>query len=147
MLKYFGYIKICSAFVVLCIGMSIVPEIDAYGQPVPIFREKKRRSVVTGTSYDKQMLRLSELLGGMHYLRNLCNQNEGQMWRDEMSNLIDLEDPSEIRRALFVARFNRTYRALREIYSVCTPSAVEIANKYKEESALIANELISQYSR
>jgi uncharacterized protein (TIGR02301 family) len=32
--------------------------------------------------YDEKLLRLSEILGAVHYLRELCGANEGQSWRD-----------------------------------------------------------------
>ena len=50
-------------------------------------------------AYEAQMLRLSEALGALHYLRNLCGADEGALWRDEMQKLIDAEQPDEQQRA------------------------------------------------
>ena len=33
--------------------------------------------------YDHDLQRLSEILGALHFLRGICNSNEGQKWRNE----------------------------------------------------------------
>ena len=43
--------------------------------------------------YDDQLLRLSEILGAVHYLRELCHAGEGTLWRDQMQALLDSEQP------------------------------------------------------
>ena len=74
-------------------------------------------------AYEKEMLRLSEILGSLHYLRELCGAKEGQLWRDQMQELIEREEPTAERRASLIAQFNRGYRGFREIYRDCTPAA------------------------
>ena len=39
--------------------------------------------------YDERLMRLSEILGAVHYLRELCGANDGQLWRDRMKELMD----------------------------------------------------------
>src|SRR5262245_20674239 len=43
--------------------------------------------------YDRDLQRLAEILGALHYLRALCNANEGQKWRNEMQALVYAETP------------------------------------------------------
>ena len=62
--------------------------------------------------YDDKLLRFSEVLGSLHYLRALCGANEGTKWRDAMNDLLVSEQPSPKRRARLVSRFNRGYRSL-----------------------------------
>src|SRR4029077_7113118 len=38
--------------------------------------------------YDRDLQRLSEILGALHFLRGVCNSNEGQKWRSEAQTLI-----------------------------------------------------------
>ena len=38
--------------------------------------------------YDGKLLRLSEILGAVHYLRELCGANEGQLWREKMMQIL-----------------------------------------------------------
>ncbi len=96
-------------------------------------------------AYNDQMLRLAEVLGSLHYLRELCGAKEGQSWRDEMQKLIEREAPTEARKQRLVARFNRGFRGFREIYRECTPSAAEAANRYLKEGVRLAAEIPSRY--
>ncbi len=43
--------------------------------------------------FDGDLQRLAEILGALHYLRGICNANEGTKWRNEMQALIDAETP------------------------------------------------------
>ena len=60
-------------------------------------------------------MRLAEVLGSLHYLRNLCGET-GNQWRDEMEQLLASENPQPERRARFVASFNRGYRSFDGVY-------------------------------
>jgi len=39
--------------------------------------------------FDGDLRRLAEILGALHYLRELCGAAEGQKWRNEMQQLVD----------------------------------------------------------
>ena len=60
--------------------------------------------------FDNDLVRLSEIMGALHYLRALCGSNEGAKWRSEMQALVDAEAPSGPRRARLVESFNHGYR-------------------------------------
>ena len=51
------------------------------------------RAVEASAPYDGDLVRLAEILGALHYLRNVCGANEGQKWRNQMQALIDAEIP------------------------------------------------------
>src|SRR5215472_16383939 len=63
----------------------------------------------TPMRYDRDLERLSEILGALHFLRGVCNSGEGEKWRSEAKALIDAEAPSGNRREQMVASFNRGY--------------------------------------
>src|SRR5471032_3260827 len=44
--------------------------------------------------FDADLQRLAEILGTLHYLRNIWGSNEGAKWRNQMQALIDAETPS-----------------------------------------------------
>jgi uncharacterized protein (TIGR02301 family) len=98
-------------------------------------------------AYDPQLLRLSEILGSVHYLRRLCGANEGNVWRDEMQALIDAENPDADRRARLIDRFNRGYQGFRSVYRTCTPAATVAIGRYMEEGAKIARDITARYGR
>ena len=95
--------------------------------------------------YTKQMLRLAEILGSLHYLRNLCRADEGQTWRDEMKELLKAEQPTAPRKAQLTAHFNRGFRSYHEIYRECTPPAVKAANQFLKQGVRLAAEIPNRY--
>lgn len=97
--------------------------------------------------YDEELLRLSEILGSMHYLRTLCGGNEGSLWREQMQDLLDSEQPDADRRARFVDRFNRGYEGFRAVYRTCTAAATEAMDRYMDEGGRIARDVIARYGK
>jgi uncharacterized protein (TIGR02301 family) len=97
--------------------------------------------------YEDQLLRLSEILGAIHYLRHLCAYDEKDVWRQQMAAILDAEQPEETRRARLVDRFNRGHEGFRAVYRTCTPAATESADRYIEEGARIAADITARYGK
>ena len=97
--------------------------------------------------YEDDLLRLSEILGAMHYLRELCGAQEGDQWREQMEKLLDTEQPDDAARARMVDRFNRGYDSYKSVYLSCTPAASEASDRYLDEGAKIAAEMTARYGR
>lgn len=97
--------------------------------------------------YEEQLLRLSEILGAVHYLGHLCKTDEGDVWRVQMEKLIETEAPDESRRARLVDRFNRGYESYRSVYLACTPAASKASERYLQEGAKIAGEITARYGK
>jgi uncharacterized protein (TIGR02301 family) len=91
--------------------------------------------------YDDKLMRLSEILGAVHYLRELCGANDGQLWRDRMKELMDTEGSSALRRARLTRSFNNGYRSYSRTYNSCTASAQTAVNRFLTEGAEIASNL------
>ena len=85
--------------------------------------------------YDEKLLHLSEILGSVHYLRELCGAEEGQLWRAEMEALVASEGTTPLRRARLVASFNKGYRSYRRTYQTCTTSAETAIERFLTEGA------------
>jgi uncharacterized protein (TIGR02301 family) len=96
--------------------------------------------------YDRDLQRLAEILGALHYLRALCGANEGAKWRNEMQALVDAETPSGERRDKLVAGFNRGYRGFQQTYRTCTPAADVVIRRYLEEGAKISRDITARYA-
>ncbi len=97
-------------------------------------------------SYDTDLMRLSEILGALHYLRDLCGAREGQAWRNEMQQLLDSEAPSGERHDRLTASFNRGYRGFQQSYRTCTPAADFAIRRYLEEGSKIARDITARYA-
>jgi uncharacterized protein (TIGR02301 family) len=95
--------------------------------------------------YETEIQRLAEILGALHYLRDLCGAREGAMWRTEMQALLDAEAPSGERRDRLTASFNRGYRGFQQTYRTCTPAADLSIRRYLEEGAKIARDITARY--
>jgi uncharacterized protein (TIGR02301 family) len=91
--------------------------------------------------YDDKLMRLSEILGAVHYLRELCGGNDGQKWRDSMKEMMDSEGSSALRRARLTRSFNNGYRAYSRTYNACSPSAQTAITRFLTEGSEIAESL------
>ena len=95
-----------------------------------------------GKPYDERLFRLSEILGAVHYLRELCGADEGQLWRQRMSELLKSEGSSALRRARLTRSFNKGYRSYSRTYNTCSPSAQSAINRFLTEGAQLADGLV-----
>jgi uncharacterized protein (TIGR02301 family) len=96
--------------------------------------------------FDGDLQRLSEILGALHYLRDVCGANEGAKWRNEMRALIDAEASAGERRARMVTSFNRGYQGFQQTYRTCTPAANFAIRRYLDEGARIARDITGRYA-
>lgn len=92
--------------------------------------------------YDDKLMRLSELLGAVHFLRELCGGNDGMLWRDRMTELMNAEASSALRRVKLTRAFNTGYRSYSRTYTSCTPTAQSAITKFMTEAATIADDLV-----
>lgn len=95
-----------------------------------------------GKPYDEKLVRLAEILGAVHYLRELCGANEGQYWRERMRELMDTESASALRKARLTRAFNQGYRSYSRTYVSCSPSAQTAISRFLSEGADIADGLV-----
>lgn len=94
-----------------------------------------------GKPYDDRLMRLSEILGAVHYLRELCGANDGQLWRERMRELMEAEGSTALRRARLTRSFNNGYRSYSRTYSSCTPPAQTAISRFLTEGAELADAL------
>ena len=92
--------------------------------------------------YDDKLMRLAEILGAVHYLRELCSANDGQVWRDRMKELLDTEGGTALRRARLTRSFNQGYRSYRRTYVTCTPTAQSSIERFLAEGIQIGDGLV-----
>ena len=95
--------------------------------------------------YDDKLLRLSEILGAVHYLRELCGANEGQYWRDRMHDLMEAEGSSALRRAKLTRAFNQGYRSYSRTYNTCSPSAQTAITRFLSEGSELSEGLLKAF--
>ena len=103
---------------------------DAAEQPLP---------------YDADMQRLSEIMGALHFLQQLCEGVGASPWRDEMTALLDAEQPDPSRGARMVDAFNRGYESYRSVHRSCGASAQLAMQRYHDEGMRIAVDIGTRY--
>jgi uncharacterized protein (TIGR02301 family) len=97
--------------------------------------------------YEDQLLRLSEILGALSFLRGLCGEPDAVAWRDEMSALLSAEQPGAQRRSRLIGRFNHGYETFNAVYRSCTPSAKLAIRRYLAEGQTLSADVRSRYSQ
>jgi uncharacterized protein (TIGR02301 family) len=115
----------------LLLAVAAVPARAIEGGPAP---------------YDRDLQRLAEIMGALHYLRAICGANEGQLWRNEMQALVDAEAPAGERRDRIVASFNRGYRGFQQTYRSCTPAAGVAVKRFLDEGSKITRDITARYA-
>ncbi len=91
--------------------------------------------------YDDKLLRLSEILGAVHFLRELCGADEGQIWRQQMADLVEADGGSGLRRVRLTNGFNKGYRSYRRTYQTCNGGAQGQLARFLTEGAELAKAL------
>ncbi len=92
--------------------------------------------------YDTKLLRLTEIIGAVHYLRELCGSGDGQLWRDQMRGILKAEGGTALRRARLSRSFNKGYQSYSRTYKVCTASAKTAIERFLDEGTEIAEDLV-----
>jgi uncharacterized protein (TIGR02301 family) len=95
--------------------------------------------------YQGQLVRLSEVLGALTYLRDLCPGKDGADWREKMSALLQAEAPEGPRREAYVAAFNRGFHGYELTYRACTENARGATARFLDEAAKISRDVSYRY--
>jgi uncharacterized protein (TIGR02301 family) len=91
--------------------------------------------------YDDKLQRLTEILGAVHFLRELCGADEGQRWRKQMADLMEADGGSGLRKLRLTNSFNKGYRSYRRTYQTCNSSAQNQLTRFLAEGADLAKAL------
>lgn len=95
--------------------------------------------------YERELLRLAEIMGSLAFLRSLCTSPDAAEWPRRMQALLDAEGTTPGRRERIAGAYNRGFGAFGLTYRVCTPSAVEATNRYVKEGDQITRNLTTRY--
>ena len=95
--------------------------------------------------YEPQLQRLSELLGALSYLRDLCGSGDGASVRARMSALLDAEASAGPRRDRIAGYFNRGFREYELLHRTCTPVSREAMRRAGDEAGRLAREIGNRF--
>jgi uncharacterized protein (TIGR02301 family) len=95
--------------------------------------------------YEKELLRLAEIIGSLAFLRSLCSTPDAPEWPQRMQALLDAEGTTPGRRERLAGAYNKGYRAFSLTYRVCTPSANEATVRYVQEGDQLSRNITGRY--
>jgi len=95
--------------------------------------------------YQKEMERLTEVLGSLYFLQPLCTV-EVEDWRAQAAELIALDNPDDDRRQRLIGEFNTGYESYARVYRSCTPSANEAMIRLLVEAEKSAREIRERFA-
>src|SRR5215213_4396590 len=95
--------------------------------------------------YEKDLLRLSEIVGALAFLRSLCAAPDSNEWQARMQALLETEGNTPSRRERLAGAYNRGYRGYALTYRTCTPSATEASARYLKEGETLSRSLAGRY--
>jgi uncharacterized protein (TIGR02301 family) len=95
--------------------------------------------------YEPQLLRLSEILGALSWLREICGDKDGEKWRASMRALMEAEAQTEARRQRLAGAYNRGFSNYETLHRTCTPNAETIIERFLDEGGKLANEVTNRF--
>ena len=95
--------------------------------------------------YDPQLLRLSEILGALTYLRGVCGAGDADQWRARMQALLEAEGKPDARRDRLAGAFNHGMQGYALSYRSCTANARFVIQRFLAEGSDLARGLENRY--
>lgn len=95
--------------------------------------------------YERDLLRLSEIVGALSFLRDLCGSPDAAQWPAQMRALLDVEGDTPGRRDRLAGAYNRGYRSYALTYRECTPSAAEASSRFLKEGDGLSRSIAGRY--
>jgi len=95
--------------------------------------------------YEPQMERLAEILGSLYFLNPLC-AGSATDWREQLADLVALDQPDEDRQQRLYGAFNGGYLAYSRLYRSCTESAREALTRLLVEAGATARDIHTRYA-
>ena len=95
--------------------------------------------------YDRDLMRLSEIIGSLAFLRSLCAAPDAAEWPARMKALIEAEGVTPNRRDRLAGAYNRGFRGYALTYRVCTPAAHEAAGRFVAEGERLSHGLAGRF--
>jgi len=102
-------------------------------------------AIAVDPPYQAQMEKLAQMLGSLYFLNPLCKPSAPD-WRQQMADLVSLDQPDESRQQRLYGAFNAGYAAYSRLYRNCTPSAEEALARLLIEAEANARDIHSHYA-
>ena len=95
--------------------------------------------------YDRDLMRLSEVVGALAFLRSLCAAPDAAEWPARMKAILDAEGVTANRRDRLAGAYNRGYRGYGLTYRICTPAADEASRRFLAEGERLSHAISGRF--
>lgn len=95
--------------------------------------------------YEPQLLRLSEIMGALAYLRDLCGAHDADAFHAKMAALLSAEATTDARKERLAGAYNRGFQGYALTYRTCTPAAHVVIARFLDEAARVSRDLANRY--
>ena len=104
-------------------------------------------------AYEPHLLRLSEILGALTFLTELCRSDgpsirpeaEGEAWRARMRELLDAEAQTQGQKERLAGAYNKGFSGYRLTYRTCTPSGKQALERLLIEGTKLAHDISNRF--
>ena len=91
------------------------------------------------------MERLTEIMGSLYFLEPLCETGT-EDWRQQASELIELDEPDDDRRQRLAGAFNTGYTAFSRLHKHCTPASRAALTRLLDEAQKLARDIHTRFA-
>ncbi len=144
------------ARLILAALLALTPAAEAFAQqrssparaaPKPAEKDKEPPPPAEPppAPYDRDLMRLSEIVGALAFLRSLCAEPDAAEWPARMKAILDSEGVTPNRRDRLAGAYNRGFRGYSLTYRICTPAAGEAARRYLAEGERLSHAIAGRF--
>ena len=108
-------------------------------------REPAAPAEAAPAPYDRDLMRLSEVVGALAFLRGLCAAPDAAEWPARMRAILEAEGVTPNRRDRLAGAYNRGYRSYGLTYRICTPAADEATGRFLAEGERLSHAISGRF--
>lgn len=132
-----------SRLLVGALAAALIGAQPAWAQPRAQQPQPSEQATRGEDWYRSQLVELSQVLGGAHYLRILCEGRDDQRWRNYMRGVIEREPRYN---GLLVEGFNRGYRDEEARFPVCDAVTRQMEAELRARGLRVAQALSARHA-
>lgn len=130
-----------TALIPLCAAAQQRQQRPAAPPPPPVVRPEPETPLV----YEPQLLRLSETLGVIAWMSQLCGSADADVWRSRAEQLIEAESVTQARKERLAGAFNRGFVGYQATHRACTDRSRAVIERMLREAREITQDLSNRY--
>jgi uncharacterized protein (TIGR02301 family) len=132
--------------VALCLSVAAAaaqqrPRGPAQAPPLPAQPEPPETPLL----YEPQLLKLTETLGVIAFMSQLCGDAAGESWRERAAQLIEAEAATSARRERLAGAYNRGFVGHQAAHRACSERSRVVIERKMREAREIAQDLANRF--